>query len=254
MDYKAIKVRYQDTICFVQLCNTDNNNAINDCLIKELHHVLDICMETVTIVVLEGMPEVFCMGADFQEINAKRLSGEENTSNPEPLYDLWTKLAAGPYIVISHVRGKVNAGGIGFIAASDIVLADNTAEFSLSEMLFGLLPACVMPFLIRRIGFQKANYLTLMTQPIQVQQALAWGLVDASDDQSAALLRKHLLRLRHLSKAAISRHKVYMNKLSDSIYQSKALALEANIEAFSDPVNLEKIYRYVEKGKFPWEA
>nr|WP_269820011.1 enoyl-CoA hydratase-related protein [Bacillus velezensis] len=42
--------------------------------------------------------------------------------------------------------GVANAGGIGFVAASDIVIADDTAVFSLSELLFGLFPAMVLPF------------------------------------------------------------------------------------------------------------
>jgi len=62
---------------------------------------------------------------------------------------LWLRLATVRTVTISHVRGKANAGGIGFVAASDIVLADETAQFSLSELLFGLYPACVLPFLIR---------------------------------------------------------------------------------------------------------
>jgi polyketide biosynthesis enoyl-CoA hydratase PksH len=155
---------------------------------------------------------------------------------------------------VAHVRGKVNAGGMGFVAASDIVLADRSAQFSLSELLFGLFPACVLPFLIRRIGVQKAHYLTLMTKPIAVQEAQAWGLVDAHDADSASLLRTHLLRLRRLSKPAIARYKRYMHDLDRVLQHAKPLALAANREVFSDPENLKGIWRFVEQGKFPWEA
>src|SRR6185503_19576776 len=122
------------------------------------------------------------------------------------MYDLWLRMATGPYVTIAHVRGTANAGGVGFVAASDIVLADETAQFSLSEMLFGLMPACVMPFLIRRIGFQRAHYMTLMTQPISVNQAYGWNLVDAHEKLSDALLKRHLMRLKCLSKNSIVRY------------------------------------------------
>lgn len=181
-------------------------------------------------------------------------SGQPGENDPCPLYDLWLKLATGPYITISHVRGKANAGGVGFVAASDIVLADQSAQFSLSELLFGLFPACVLPFLIRRIGFQKAHYLTLMTQPVSVEQAHTWGLVDAHDAQSESLLRQHLLRLRCLSKTAVLRYKRYMSKLDDALFASRSLAVAANQEIFSDTGNLEKISRFVETGQFPWES
>ncbi len=258
MNYQTIKVRFQESICFLQFNRPEANNTINDLLIEECHHVLAMCEEAITVVVLEGSPEVFCFGADFQGIH-QRMPGRSGSSHPsstktsEPMYDLWLKLANGPFITISHVRGKANAGGVGFVAASDIVLADETAQFSLSELLFGLFPACVMPFLIRRVGFQKAHYLTLMTQPISIQQAHAWGLVDAYEAQSDSLLRKHLLRLRRLSKAGITRYKNYMSQLNNAAFQSKSLALAANHEIFSDPRTLEGIYWYVEKGQFPWE-
>ena len=117
----------------------------------------------------------------------------------------------------------------------------------------------MLPFLIRRVGFQKAHYMTLMTQPISVQRAYAWGLVDEYEETSASLLRKHLLRLRYLSKTAISRYKRYMNKLGTgqgqalSLQDIKSLAVAANHEVFSDPDNLKGIYRYVEEGVFPWQ-
>jgi polyketide biosynthesis enoyl-CoA hydratase PksH len=162
-------------------------------------------------------------------------------------------MATGPYTTISHVRGRVNAGGVGFVAASDIVLADERAQFSLSELLFGLYPACVLPFLIRRIGFQKAHYLTLMTQPISAKQACEWGLVDACEPLSEALLRSHLQRLRRLSKVAIRRYKSYVSRISAPLQELKSLAVAANLEIFSDTGNLQAITRYVEHGVFPWE-
>ena len=249
MSYQTIQVRFQEPVCFLQFNRPEANNTINDRLIKECRQVLDLCEESITVVVLEGLPEVFCFGADFQGM----ANGHQSEEGPEPLYDLWLKLATGPYITVSHIRGKTNAGGMGFVAASDIVIADQTAQFSLSELLFGLFPACVMPFLIRRIGFQKAHYLTLLTKPISVQQALAWGLVDALDAQSGNLLRTHLLRLRRLSKMGILRYKRYINELDNSLRTSKSLAVTANQEVFSDHRNLDGIFRYMETGQFPWE-
>ncbi|MGC2744238.1 MAG: enoyl-CoA hydratase/isomerase, partial [Candidatus Angelobacter sp.] len=188
MHYKTIKVEFQETVCFVQIDRPDADNTISAQLVAECNQVLDICEDTATIVVLSGSPEVFCFGADFQAIAGESRNGDKHDDGPAPMYDLWKRLAIGPYVTVSHVRGKANAGGIGFVAASDIVLADAKAQFSLSELLFGLYPACVLPFLIRRIGFQKAHYLTLMTQPISAKQACEWGLVDAFEPQSELLL------------------------------------------------------------------
>jgi polyketide biosynthesis enoyl-CoA hydratase PksH len=121
-------------------------------------------------------------------------------------------------------------------------------------MLFGLLPACVMPFLIRRVGFQRAQYLTLTTQPVDVATAHAWGLVDAHDARSDLLLRRHLQRLRRLSKKAIRRYKNYARDLSHELVSAKAAAADMNRIVFSDEENIRAIARYTREGVFPWES
>jgi polyketide biosynthesis enoyl-CoA hydratase PksH len=253
MNYQTLKVRFEDKICYIQIYRPDNNNTINNQLIIEFQNVLEECKKDITIIILEGLPEVFCFGADFKSIQNTISQNKPAQQDPGPLYEIWRELATGPFITIAHVRGKANAGGIGFVAACDMVLADQTAVFSLSELLFGVFPACVLPYLIKKMGLQKAHYMTLMTQPISVEKAHSWGLVDAYEEASENLLRKHLLRLRLLSKTAISRYKKYMNKLYKSLDQAKETAIDANLEVFTDPNNIEGIVKYVETGKFPWE-
>jgi polyketide biosynthesis enoyl-CoA hydratase PksH len=253
--YQTVKVQFQESICFLQIDRPQANNTISDRLVAECNDVLSACEKSATIVVLSGSPEVFCFGADFKAIaSTSTPTDDDGDDGPGAIYDLWLRLATGPYLTISHVRGKANAGGVGFVAASDIVLADETAQFSLSELLFGLYPACVLPFLIRRIGFQKAHYFTVMTQPISARQACEWGLVDACEPQSEALLRRHLQRLRRLSKTAIRRYKTYMSGIGVPLQNVKSPAVAANLEMFSDAGNLQAITRYVEQGVFPWET
>jgi polyketide biosynthesis enoyl-CoA hydratase PksH len=251
--YKTVKVHFQESICFLQIHRPEANNTITSQLVAECNDVLSACEESATIVVLSGSPEVFCFGADFKDIAGTSKKPHDEDDGPGPMYELWLRLATGPYVTISHVRGKANAGGVGFVAASDIVLADETAQFSLSELLFGLYPACVLPFLIRRVGFQKAHYLTLMTQPISVKQACEIGLVDAWEPASEALLRRHLQRMRRLSKVAIRRYKCYMSGIGVPLQDLKSPAVAANREIFSDVNNLQAIKRYIEHGVFPWE-
>lgn len=253
MTYRTLNVSFQDSVCHLQFCRPEANNTINDLLVAECHDVLSACENSATVVVLSGSPQVFCHGADFQALAKASPQQTHEQDSPAALYDLWLRMATGPYVTIAHVRGKANAGGVGFVAASDLVLADETAQFGLSELLFGLYPACVLPFLIRRIGFQKAHSLTLTTQPVGARQALDWGLADAVEAQSEALLHRHLLRLRRLSKTAIARYKRYAKEIGPPLTALKSAAVAANVEVFSDADNRRAIARYVERGIFPWE-
>ncbi len=251
--YQTIQVGSDGSVFTLKIHRPEANNTINNLLAEECLDFLQTYQEQITVLVMEGLPEVFCFGADFEAINETLTQGEGKGETPETLYDVWLKLATGPFISVAHVRGKANAGGIGFVAACDIVLAEENAVFSLSELLFGLMPACVLPFLIRRVGFQNAHYMTLMTQPVTAVQAEKWGLVDACEANSGNLLRKHLLRLRRLSKNAILRYKAYINELDNTLVCHKAPALAANRSVFSDTENLAKITRFVETGALPWE-
>ncbi len=252
--YTTIQVSFEPPLCTIRLHRPEARNTINDLMIQECLRVVSELDDRIMIVLLEGSPEVFCFGADFQQIAPPPAEGKPDEQNPGPLYDLWLKLATGPFVSIARVRGQANAGGVGFVAAADIVLADTSATFSLSELLFGLYPACVLPFLIRRVGAQRARYMTLMTQPVGAEQARQWGLVDACDPNSDDLLRRHLLRLRRLSKTGVARFKQYMNGLDDSLARSREAALAGNREVFSDSHNLRMINRYVQTGLFPWES
>ncbi|HEU5133655.1 MAG TPA: enoyl-CoA hydratase/isomerase [Steroidobacteraceae bacterium] len=253
--YETLKVRVSDDTCVIQIHRPDANNTINEQLIEDFTAALDECEDRVKVVVVEGSPEVFCFGADFKGLQKSfESTGTVEAMDPGPMYDLWLRLATGPYITIAHVRGQANAGGIGFVAACDIVICEEKATFSLSELLFGLMPACVLPFLIRRTGIPKANYMTVMTEPISAKTAQEWGLVDELAPDSQNLLRKKLLRLRRLSRTAIQRYKRYMNALNRDLANARPRALEANLEVFSDRGNMQKIARFVTTGQFPWDG
>lgn len=254
--YQTLQADFRDSVCRIQLARPDDGNPINDQLVAELHAVLSLCEQRSNVVVLSGSAQAFCAGADFQGL-ARASRGEEGPSgavDPDALYRLWLRMATGPFITIAHVEGKANAGGIGFVAASDIALAGEQAQFSLSELLFGLYPACVMPFLVRRVGQQRAHYLTLTTQSIPARQAAEWGLVDAVDAHSERLLQRHLLRLTRLRKPDIEAYKAYMQKLAPQLLAMQGTAVAANAEMFANPKTLRAITDYVERGVFPWEA
>ncbi|QCX74364.1 Polyketide biosynthesis protein PksE [Streptomyces sp. YIM 121038] len=256
LTYSTLRVREQGSVLFAQIHRPDAGNAINATLVHELDDVFARAAgaEHTTVVVLEGLPEVFCFGADFGVISDAARSGRDTSFDPEPMYELFRRMAYADVLTVAHVRGKANAGGVGLVAACDVVIADESATFSLSELLFGLIPAVVLPYLIRRTGFQRAHYLAATTQTVDARQAHEWGLVDALGTPSDALLRRHLQRLGRLSKKGVARYKAYLRELSPLTEHTKDVALATNRQVFGDPDNVRAIRRYAEEGVFPWES
>ena len=252
MEYQAIQVTQRGSVAMIRFQNGEKN-CINERLILDMNRALDECVESSSVIVLEGNRQYFCYGADFAQISDRVDSGVETEANPAPLFDLWKRLAEAPCAVISHVQGAVNAGGMGFIGASDIVVAAEEAAFSLSELLFGLMPAMVLPFLIRRIGYAKTNYLTLTTRPVSCEQAERWGIVDIRSGSSETALRQLMARLSKTPRDGIERYKAYINRLCPIDDAMRAKAVAANLEVFGDERNLQRIADFTLHGKYPWE-
>ena len=132
MNYQTIKVQFQESICFLQIDRPQADNTINSQLVAEFNDILSVCEESATVIVLSGTPEVFCLGADFKALAGASKKAHEQDADPGPLYDLWLRLATGPYVTISHVRGKANAGGRGTVVGNSLEQSnvDIATEFS----------------------------------------------------------------------------------------------------------------------------
>lgn len=230
-----------------------NKNAITASLVQACQEALNASAhEPCTMVVWRGNADYFCSGADFDE----EKSASEPSSDAvdaDALYSLWQQITTDARVHIAIVQGSATGGGIGFLSACDIVIAKPTATFSLPELLFGLFPACVMPFLARRIGWQASHYLTLTTRPISGQQAHAIGLADECDEDVEGALRKLTLRLRNLEGSAIGRYKRYANQVQQEIVSLKPMAVAANRTMFADPRIRHNLKLFQETGHFPWE-
>lgn len=259
MSERALEAEFAQGICRIRLARPASGNAIDARLLAELDEVLRRCEADAegapSVVVLQGAPEVFCTGGDLgAAAGTEHGSGAASeAADPDALYGLWLRLARGPFVSVALVEGRANAGGLGFVAACDLAFAGPAASFGLSELLFGLFPACVLPFLVRRVGLQKAHVLTLTTRPMNAEEALACGLVDALGEPPEALLRRELTRLRRLSRPAIARYKRYLAELPAGLEAARPAAVAANRALFEDPQILRDIRRYLTEQKFPWE-
>jgi polyketide biosynthesis enoyl-CoA hydratase PksH len=260
MDYQTLIVKEtQKHGLSVTLNRLENQNALNYQLIHELHEVLNAVENNPScrFIILKGQSGIFCTGMDFKELSQNMAQGinEEETKKFVSSYlTLLRRFSLSPKIIITEIDGKVMAGGIGLVAASDIVIATSASQFTLSEALWGLLPANVMPYLIRRVGFQPAYFMTLTTQTLSAKDAHSFRLVDELSDDIEAAERKYLLRLTRLDEKTILDLKSYFRKLwivDDTMEQT---AIAELVRLLKEPRILNNITRFIQKGKFPWES
>nr|WP_284698318.1 enoyl-CoA hydratase-related protein [Coxiella burnetii] len=148
----------------------NNKHHIND------KNTVDSLADSASQTILQGQIGVFCTGMDFTNLQPpKSRQSSDNT--------LLHRFVTFSRIIISCVEGAVIAGGMGLVASSDLVVATSQSQFSLSEAIWGLLPVCVTPYLIRRVGFQAAYRLGFTTETIDAKEAYRLQLIDLLSDE-----------------------------------------------------------------------
>jgi polyketide biosynthesis enoyl-CoA hydratase PksH len=230
-------------------------NSINAALIREIDAALDQAERSSAcrLVVLRGEPGCFCTGLDLRETTERPDTPTGETVEIGKYMNLLRRFTLSPKVIISLVDGKVIAGGVGLVAASDLVLSTKKSEFSLSEALWGLLPCCVAPYLIRRIGFQKCYSMTLTTLPVSAEEAFRCGLVDELTEHPADALRRLALRLNLLEEETIVDLKRYFRNLWIVTSEMEEAAVRETTRLSAQPRVKGNIGDFVDHGLFPWQ-
>ena len=78
---------------------------------------------------------------------------------------------------IARIQGDVYAGGTGLVAACDIAVSVDTAQFCLSEVKLGLVPSTISPYVIRAMGARAAHRYFLTAERFDAAEALRIGFV-----------------------------------------------------------------------------
>lgn len=155
-------------------------NALDDELSTALAEALD-ALETdasARVVVLAGRGQAFCAGGDLGRMEqAAKLVQARSRRDAGRFAKLLYRIHTFPKPVIARVHGAAFAGGMGLVAASDLVVAAEEAEFCLPETRIGLVPAMISPYLVRAMGEQQARRYMLTGERLSAREAHRLGFV-----------------------------------------------------------------------------
>jgi enoyl-CoA hydratase/carnithine racemase len=158
----------------ITLDSQHNRNALSRQLVAELSIALRAAERDteVRVVLLQAAGQVFCSGADLSEATA---DGMEEGARRIVALQRYVVTMSKPVVV--KVRGAVRAGGIGLVAASDVVIADEDATFALTEVKLGLAAAIISLTVHARMNPRAAALTTLGGEKFNGREAAAYGLV-----------------------------------------------------------------------------
>jgi len=189
---------------------------------------------TVRVLVLRAKGPRFCVGADLHWLDPQRSGANDRVFQVlELLNPTLAKLRNMAAVVVAGVQGAVAGGGVGLMAASDLVLAAEGATVNLAYPRIGATPdAGATYFLPRILGERKALELLLLGgDTINTATAQRFGLFNfvAAQEDFAAALESLVLRLTAGPGQALAKTKALAYL---SLSNSLAGQLEAERAAF----------------------
>jgi 2-(1,2-epoxy-1,2-dihydrophenyl)acetyl-CoA isomerase len=133
----------------------------------------------VRAVLLSGAGRMFCVGGDLKSFT------EQGEQLPHHLKELTTYLHAAVSRmarmdppVVAAVHGAAAGAGLSLACASDLVVAAESARFTMAYTNAGLTPdGSSTYYLPRLVGFKRASELALTNRQLSAQEALEWGIV-----------------------------------------------------------------------------
>jgi len=123
-------------------------NALNDEVSSLLSKFLRVLEKDAScrVVVLAGRGQAFCAGGDLARMEkAAQMTKAHNRREADRFARLLLQMHRFPKPIVARVHGAAFAGGMGLVAACDLVVAAEQAEFCLPEVRIGLVPAMISP-------------------------------------------------------------------------------------------------------------
>jgi enoyl-CoA hydratase/methylglutaconyl-CoA hydratase len=171
---ELVHLDVEGPLATITLDSPHNRNALSRRLVTELRTHLDTVAEDgdVRVVLLRSSGRVFCSGADMSEATEGGM--EEGARAIVALQRLLLTL---PQAVVVELGGPVRAGGIGIVAAADVVLAADDATFALTEVKLGLAAAIISLSVFPRMTPRGGSWAALSGEVFTAADAVTTGLV-----------------------------------------------------------------------------
>ena len=167
-------------VATITLNRPEVRNAFNDDMIAEVTGVFVALggRDSVRCIVLAAEGKAFCAGADLNWMRRMAdYTRAENLADAAQLAEMLRVMYECPKPTIARIQGDVYAGGMGLVAACDMAVSVDTANFCLSEVKLGLIPATISPYVIRAMGARAAHRYFLTAERFDAKEAHRIGFV-----------------------------------------------------------------------------
>ncbi|KUH83894.1 MULTISPECIES: enoyl-CoA hydratase-related protein [unclassified Mycobacterium] len=178
-DYETLTFEQTRAIARITLNRPDAANGMNATMTRELAAAAKQCDTDATkVVVLTGSGRFFCAGGDLKSFASAPDRGAHIKGVADDLHRAISTFARMNAVLITAVNGTAAGAGFSIAVTGDLVLAAESASFTMAYTRVGLSPdGSASYYLPRLIGITKTKELMLTNRTLSAQEASAWGLV-----------------------------------------------------------------------------
>ncbi|MFZ6658479.1 enoyl-CoA hydratase/isomerase family protein [Undibacterium sp. TJN19] len=180
MAMETLDIQIANRLATVTLNRPDVRNAFNETTIAEITQVFRELdgNDSIRAIVLAANGSAFCAGADLNWMKKMAdYTHEENLADAGQLAEMLRTIYCCSKPVVAKVQGDCYAGGMGLVAACDIAVSVDTANFCLSEVKLGLIPATISPYVIKAMGESAARRYFITAERFNAVEAHRTGFV-----------------------------------------------------------------------------
>jgi 2-(1,2-epoxy-1,2-dihydrophenyl)acetyl-CoA isomerase len=189
-DYESIALEQSGPIARITLNRADAANAMNDTMLRELADAARRCDHSATkVVVLTGAGRFFSAGGDLRAMaSSSSTAGHYVKTMADDLHRAISTFARMDAVLITAVNGVAAGAGFSLAVTGDLVLAAESATFTMAYTAAGLSPdGSSSYYLPRLIGVRRTQELMLTNRRLSAGEALQWGLLtEVVDDAGLA--------------------------------------------------------------------
>lgn len=240
------------------LTRGDKHNSMNAALIAEL---AEACVAltadaSVRVVVLAAEGKSFCAGGDLGWMQDQMAAtAEERAAGARTLAGMLGALDTLPKPLIGRVQGQAFGGGIGLMSVCDVAIGATGANFALTEVRLGLIPATISPYVIKRIGEPNARRMMLSGRVFDSEGAAALGLLArvVAPDALDAAVEEEIAPFLKVAPGAVEKTKRLIRGQGGAVDPGRVEAsIAALVEAWEDAEAAAGISAFFAKEKPPW--
>ena len=188
--YQSLLTEVDAGVGIVTFNCAERHNAFDDKIILEIIDALRTmdANPDVRVVVLSSTGKSFCAGADVNWMKrAAEQDFEQNLHDARNLAEMLRSIDQLSKPTVARVQGPAYGGGVGVVAACDVAIATFEAQFALTEVKLGILPAAICPHVMRAIGERYARRYMLTAERFSAAEAYRIGLIHEMVADEAAL-------------------------------------------------------------------